>query len=306
MQVESVQKGALRATHVEVLVEEGGHRRGLVGRRAIIHRSDLPAAVKDRAVAVFARLAGAEAKVHGTTPEQVHFHEVGARWTRSWTSWATWPGLHELGVERLYASPVPLGPGWAETAHGRLPAARARHAGTAGRRPRPTRPAPGAGRTGHAHGGGPAGGTGDVRAARDDAVAHRHRRRAGRISPGPTSPGCGWARPEDAGPRTSRRTVVQLETNIDDMNPQLYPAVSDRLFAAGGAGRVAHAGADEEGPAGRGARRAGEAADESALAEVILRETTTLGVRVHPLRRRHEARRELREVRTPFGACASR
>lgn len=86
----------------------------------IIADSTLPAWVKDTACAVFRRLARAEAHVHGTVPEKVHFHEVGAI-DSIVDIVGVVAGLHLLQVKAIYASPLPLGSGTVETAHGILP-----------------------------------------------------------------------------------------------------------------------------------------------------------------------------------------
>jgi uncharacterized protein (DUF111 family) len=98
--------------------------------------------------------------------------------------------------------------------------------------------------------------------------------------------------------------MVQLETNIDDMNPQLYAVVSDKLFTAG-AKDVWYT------PIQMKKNRPGvmlsvlaEAADEEKLTDIILRETTTLGVRVHQLAHRREAQREMITVETKYGSVA--
>jgi uncharacterized protein (DUF111 family) len=79
VQAKRVTRGALAATLVDVCVDEPGDRHRHLGTiRKIIDGADLPAAVKERSVSTFERLAQAEAKVHGTSVEKVHFHEVGA------------------------------------------------------------------------------------------------------------------------------------------------------------------------------------------------------------------------------------
>jgi pyridinium-3,5-bisthiocarboxylic acid mononucleotide nickel chelatase len=88
-------------------------------RQALLE-AELPARVKKRSVAAFELLAQAEARVHGTTVERVHFHEVGALDSIADVV-GTCLGLEVLGVERLYATPVATGWGVVEIAHGVLP-----------------------------------------------------------------------------------------------------------------------------------------------------------------------------------------
>ncbi|MFH1477987.1 MAG: nickel pincer cofactor biosynthesis protein LarC [Verrucomicrobiota bacterium] len=94
--------------------------RGLRDIQTLIEGSDLPPAVKAASVRVFQRLAEAEAHVHGTTPDQVHFHEVGAVDAIIDIVGACL-GLEMLGVTNVSVSPLPLGHGTVECAHGILP-----------------------------------------------------------------------------------------------------------------------------------------------------------------------------------------
>jgi hypothetical protein len=86
----------------------------------IIERAAVPAAVKDRTAAVFHRLAAAEAKVHGTTPDRVHFHEVGALDSILDVLCAV-AGIERLGFTAFYTQPVAVGHGWVNGEHGRIP-----------------------------------------------------------------------------------------------------------------------------------------------------------------------------------------
>ena len=95
--------------------------------------------------------------------------------------------------------------------------------------------------------------------------------------------------------------MVQLETNIDDMNPQLYAAVSEKLFAAGAKDVWFTPIQMKKNRPAILLSALAPAVHEAALSQVILEETTTLGVRVHTLEDRHEARREMRDVQTPHG-----
>ena len=99
--------------------EQPAHRH-LADVRAIIEASSLDPLVQQRSLAVFARLAAAEAQVHGVAPEQVHFHEVGAL-DAIVDIVGVVAGLHLLDITEVYASPLPLGFGWTRAAHGQLP-----------------------------------------------------------------------------------------------------------------------------------------------------------------------------------------
>ncbi|MFP4379244.1 MAG: nickel pincer cofactor biosynthesis protein LarC [Candidatus Sumerlaeia bacterium] len=97
-----------------------GDFRNLSVIRKLIDESDLDPVVKDRSKAVFLRLAKAEAKVHGTTIDKVHFHEVGALDTIVDIVGSVF-GLHYLGVEKVIASRVRTGAGFVQCAHGQMP-----------------------------------------------------------------------------------------------------------------------------------------------------------------------------------------
>jgi uncharacterized protein (TIGR00299 family) protein len=117
-----VRRAGMRATKVDVelIAPDLPHRRWADIRGLLGVARDLDDAVRARALAVFGRLAEAEARAHGIDPEEVHFHEVGA-----WDSIADVVGvcaaLGELGVVRLSSGPVALGSGSIRTAHGEIP-----------------------------------------------------------------------------------------------------------------------------------------------------------------------------------------
>jgi hypothetical protein len=117
-----VRRGGLAATHVTVAVGPAArkHHRHLSEIADMIARAELPCEVVDRATRVFRRLADAEAAVHGTTVEAVHFHEVGAADAIVDIVGAC-AGLHALGIERVACSPIPTGSGVVRCQHGLLP-----------------------------------------------------------------------------------------------------------------------------------------------------------------------------------------
>ena len=293
-----VMKGAISATLVGVHAPESRSHRHLPEIRRIIGQAALPEAVRSRAIAVFARLADAEARVHGTTPECIHFHEVGALDAIIDIVGAV-AGLEALGVERLHASSVPLGEGWAPMAHGTLPLPAPATLELLAAANAPTRPAPGPGElvtpTGAAL-------LAELATFSQPAITlHRIGIGAGqRDLPWPNIARL-WL-----GEGAACGGYVQVETNIDDMNPQLYAAVAERLFEAGARDVWLTPVQMKKGRPGVVLSAIATAADEAAIATVLLRETTTLGVRVHPLAGRHEARREMRTLDTPFGAIRAK
>jgi len=115
-----VKKKGIRA--LKITVEhppQTGHRH-LHHIRAMIEQSRLTDRQKQTALKIFTRLAEAEAKVHGTTLEKIHFHEIGAV-DSIVDICGVAVGLDWLDVARLVASPAPVGSGWIQTEHGRLP-----------------------------------------------------------------------------------------------------------------------------------------------------------------------------------------
>ncbi|MFY7952492.1 MAG: LarC family nickel insertion protein, partial [Armatimonadaceae bacterium] len=112
----------LMSTDVDVVLTESdqGHGRHLSDIAEIYANSKLPRAVTERAYAVFSKLADAEAKVHGTTPDQIHFHEVGAVDAIVDITGACIL-LDALGVDAVHGSPLPWTRGFVDCQHGRMP-----------------------------------------------------------------------------------------------------------------------------------------------------------------------------------------
>lgn len=118
--IEKVDRSGINSTHVEVKYPHEHVHRHLKDIVKIIDGSTLSAAVKQRAIAIFTRLAEAEAKVHGISIERVHFHEVGALDAIVDIVGAC-IGFEMLGIERFAASALNLGSGMVEMAHGKFP-----------------------------------------------------------------------------------------------------------------------------------------------------------------------------------------
>ena len=120
MEIRSVRRHGLHASYVDVVVTEEQPCRHLAEITDIIHNSPLPEPVQDQSLGIFGKLAEAEARVHGTTVDKIHFHEVGAVDAIVDIVGAA-IGFRLLEVEQVYASPVHVGRGTIQCAHGTLP-----------------------------------------------------------------------------------------------------------------------------------------------------------------------------------------
>ena len=299
VEVRPVMKGPMRATLVEVHAQEGHVHRGLSDITAMIQAGDLPMEVKSRAIGAFTKLAQAEAKVHGVTVEKIHFHEVGAV-DAIIDIVGGCAGLHALGVQKVYASAVPLGTGMTRSAHGMipLPAPATLEMLTAAKAP--TRPAPGPGEwvtpTGAA-------------LLCELATFTQPPMLLDKLGTGAGQCDCPWPNVARlwvgaALPATipaAESGLVQLETNLDDMNPQLYGSVMDSLLGAGAKDVWFTPVQMKKGRPGVVVSVLTDPAHQAPLAQTLLKQTTTLGVRAIPVTHRHEAQRDWHEVTTAFG-----
>ena len=123
LQVEKVVKNGIGGSQALVVVDESHHHhhhRKLADIESIIAQSDLEHSIRQKSILIFTRLAEAEAKVHRTTPAQIHFHEVGAMDAIIDVVGAV-AGIAAFGVQKIVCSPLHLGSGTIECAHGTLP-----------------------------------------------------------------------------------------------------------------------------------------------------------------------------------------
>lgn len=123
LRAEEVLRAGLRGTRfvVEVDPATAGHaHRHLRDIAAILSGSALPEPVRERSLQVFQTIAAAEAEVHGSTVDAVHFHEVGAEDTIVDVACAVY-GCYRLGIDEVYSSAVVTGQGTVDCAHGTMP-----------------------------------------------------------------------------------------------------------------------------------------------------------------------------------------
>jgi uncharacterized protein (TIGR00299 family) protein len=224
-----VRKGAFRALKVDVEIDAGHHpHRSLADIVAILDGSTLDRAIRDRARRIFARLAEAEARVHGTTVEAVRFHDVGAVDAIIDVTGSV-VALALLGIEEIHVSALPLGGGCVTGAHGRIPI-----------------PAPG---TVELLRGFPVVDTGvaaELVTPTGAAILTTLASGAGRM-PAMRLRGVGYGAGTrdfdvpnivrcfvgEAEAAACEEAITQMETTIDDMSPQLYEPLMERLLEAG-------------------------------------------------------------------------
>jgi len=121
LKAEKVKRSGIAATKVHVIIDQKDQKsRHLSDILRIIESSTLSSPVKEKSSRIFTRLADAEAKVHGTTPDMIHFHEVGAVDSIVDNVGAI-IGLELLGITQIMASAINVGSGTVKTAHGMLP-----------------------------------------------------------------------------------------------------------------------------------------------------------------------------------------
>ncbi|MCK5340392.1 MAG: nickel pincer cofactor biosynthesis protein LarC [Desulfobulbaceae bacterium] len=120
LKVEPKVSSGIKGTRLTVEVDDPQPHRSWKDIRLMLEQSRLDAPVREKAIAVFSLLAKAEAHVHGCSPEDVHFHEVGAVDSIADIVGVS-AGLVHLGVDRLIASSLPMPRGWVSCAHGSLP-----------------------------------------------------------------------------------------------------------------------------------------------------------------------------------------
>ncbi len=274
----TVERGGLGACKVDVQVCDDAATRTWRDVRTLLEAADLPAEVRATALSVFARLAAAEAAVHRVEADDVHFHEVGALDAVADVVGAA-AGLHALALTALTASPVVLGSGATRGAHGPLPvpapAVLALLAGApvlagpvAREMTTPTGaallatvataygplPAMVLGRTGYGAGG-------------RDPVELANVLRLVLGKPAPAA--------------VTQRLV--LETNVDDLDPRLWPGVLAALLAAGARDAWLTPVLMKK---GRPAHRLSVLVEPAAaprVREVVFRQTSTLGLVEHPV-----------------------
>ena len=304
LEARRARRGGLEGTHLVVNLDDEGYRSHTIQDFVdIVEASGLSEGVVRRSCAVFSRLAEAEARVHGGEPGEAHLHELGTLDTLVDVVGGV-AGLEMMGVERVYCSAFPSGSGVIRSAHGLLPVPAPATAALFAIAKAPMAAAPG-----NAHN------TGEMVTPTGAAIlttlAEFSHPRIGveRVGYGlgtrdsaqyPNALAVWVGEEQGAGASEYATGTRLIETNIDDMSGELLGYVQERLLAAGARDvwftpiqmkknrpavmLSAIVSADMEGEA----------------IGLIMRETTTLGVRVRGLER-VEAEREVVRVETSLG-----
>ncbi|MGH7988431.1 MAG: nickel pincer cofactor biosynthesis protein LarC [Candidatus Binataceae bacterium] len=279
-------------------VEVGEHQpeRHLGEIRGMIEGAGLGARVTRDAVAIFTTLAAAEAKVHHTTPDRVHFHEVGAVDSIIDVVAAAW-GFEQFEIGDIVVSALPMGTGFAHSQHGVIPV------------PAPATAQLLAGFPVRLNDGGaemvtPTGAAIVRTMARplpadftftSDAIGYGAGSRE--LSDRPNLLRLIVGREHRA---FASDEMVEIAANVDDLNPQIFDYASERLFAAGARDVTLTPTIMKKGRPGVIVSVLAEPAARERLAAILFEETSTIGIRFYPVARLKLERRII-EVVTRYG-----
>jgi uncharacterized protein (TIGR00299 family) protein len=287
----------IEALKFEVEVLEPQPERHLHDIRTIIQGAGIASKVARDAIRVFELLADAEAKIHHTTPEQVHFHEVGAVDSIVDIVAAAW-GLDQLDVSGVLVSALPMGSGFAKSRHGIIPV-----------------PAPA---TSELLVGFPVrlnDGSSEMVTPTGAAILKAFARPAAGVLPFeiervgygagskdfPDRPNVLRMMLGHQGSTFDADELIEIAANIDDLNPQIYDHVCERLFAAGARDVTITATIMKKGRPGVILSILAEPALREHMAQIIFAETSTIGIRFHSVSRLKLPRKTL-TIDTRFGA----
>ena len=300
---EKVRRGGLAATRVLVETSEHHHHRSLSTILNLIQQAGLPPRVVERASNIFTRLGEAEARMHGVPIEKVHFHEVGAVDAIVDIVGAS-IGFELLGIEECVCSRLNVGGGVVKAQHGNLPvpapatAELLRGAPTYSNGILHELVTP----TGAAIVSTLASGFGTQPAMSVDAIGYGAGATELAEQPNVLRILIGESATEEKG-ALQEGTIVVLEANIDDMNPQLYGYFAERALEAGALDVFSTPIQMKKNRPGQLITVFCDPAKREELTELIFRETTTIGVR-HSVMERNTLQRESILVKTNLGSVA--
>jgi pyridinium-3,5-bisthiocarboxylic acid mononucleotide nickel chelatase len=299
---EKVRKGAISATQFDVVMDEHVHQhdRSLTDILRLIESSSLSDKVKKESAAVFRRLGEAEGKVHGVSPEKVHFHEIGAVDSIVDIVGAV-IAFQAMGLEGYYSSALAAGSGTVNTAHGVLPvpAPATLELLTQAKAPLMDLPKESDPKAELLTPTGAVLITSYAAFQRPEMTLLKTGYGAGHKE-FPHWPNVLRVWIGDLIGSTQKEDLVLMETNIDDMSPQVFGYVMEKLLAAKALDVwFTPIQMKKNRPAVMLSVLA-NSSDEVVLSDMILKETSTLGIRVRPVAR-HIASREAFEFISSLG-----
>ncbi len=286
------------------------HERTFAQIRQLIAESRVSDWVKQKAVAVFQRIAAAEGKIHGLPPERVHFHEVGAVDSIIDIAGACL-ALEMLGKPRVLAGPVVEGTGWIECAHGRFPVPAPATLAILGARGIPIsqcdEPNELVTPTGAALLAELVQSFGPMRAMVAERIGYGLGARDHQTRPNALRAVLGEMRTDDQTPKSAvphdweTDTIAVLETNLDDISAEILGHFVDKALADGALDVFHTAIQMKKNRPGVLLTVLCVQADADRFSELLLRETSAFGVRRYAAERR-KLQRELVTVPTPHGS----
>ena len=299
--LEKVTKRGLGGSQVLVVVDEKHHQkhhRHLNHIKKIINDSSLPDSVKQTSISILQRLAEAEARVHRTDIENIHFHEVGAVDAVIDVVGAV-IGIEDLQIDRVYCSPLHLGTGTVECAHGTLPV-----------------PAPATAELVKGYPVYSTGVVGELLTPTGAAILTTLAEDFGSMPPlsidrigygaGTSDPAIPNLLRLFIGELTDRENHVEteqvavIETNIDDMNPQMYDYVIEEVLKRGAMDIFLAPVQMKKNRTGMLLTIICPPGSVPEFANFLLRETTTIGTRWR-VENRIKASRTIQKIDTPYG-----
>jgi uncharacterized protein (TIGR00299 family) protein len=297
-----VVKNGISGSQALVHVEQDHHHhhhRHLADISAIIEKSTLASAVKKDSIRIFTRLAEAEAKVHNTTKESIHFHEVGAMDAIIDVVGGV-IGLHALGIEAIVCSPLHVGCGTVECAHGILPVpapataelVRGKPVYSSGVQGELLTPTGAAILTTLADDFGPLPPMTVERIGHGAGSADRSIANMLRVFIGSTP------QPDKS---FAMEQTATIETTIDDMNPQMYDYLIEKVLEMGALDIFCSTVQMKKNRRGTLVTILCRSEMVTVLSDFLFRETTTIGLRWR-LDNRFTLKRDIVTVETRFGA----
>jgi uncharacterized protein (TIGR00299 family) protein len=282
------------------------HGRNFAQIRQLITASQLSDWVRQKSVAVFQRLAVAEGKIHGVPPEQVGFHEVGAVDSIVDIVGAC-IALEMLGKPRVLASPVVEGAGWIECAHGRLPIPAPATLAILGARgialSQCDEPNELVTPTGAALLAEFVEAFGPMREVVAEKIGYGLGTRDNQTRPNALRAILGESSAEAESHDWETDTIVALETNLDDINAEILGHFMEKALAAGALDVFHTAIQMKKNRPGVLLTVLCAEAHADKFSELLVRETSTFGIRRYTAERR-KLRREFLTVQTPHGNVA--